>query len=85
MVTPVGPVPVPHVGGPILTSLAPNILVNGIPVATIGSMCLCVGPPDIITMGEPTILANGIPVATVGSPTAHGGMVAMGMANILRI
>jgi uncharacterized Zn-binding protein involved in type VI secretion len=72
----------PHVGGPI-TQGEPNVLFNGKPVATMGSMCTCVGPPDMVVQGNPTVLINGKAVACVGDMTAHGGVIASGEANII--
>ncbi|WP_320244164.1 MULTISPECIES: PAAR domain-containing protein [unclassified Tenacibaculum] len=73
---------VPHVGGPIAQGEA-NVLANGKPVATIGSICTCVGPPDTIAQGFPNILINGKPVACLGDLTAHGGTITAGEANII--
>jgi uncharacterized Zn-binding protein involved in type VI secretion len=84
MLTP-GVPPIPHVGGPIVMTETPTVLMGGMPAATVGCMCVCVGPPDSIIMGEPTILVGGTPVATIGSPTAHGGTIAMGMPTILAV
>lgn len=47
---------VPHVGGPILPPCAPLVLIAGLPAARIGDPALCVGPPDMIAMGEPTVI-----------------------------
>ncbi len=73
---------VPHVGGPI-TQGEPTVLFNGKPVATIGSMCTCVGPPDTIVQGNPTVLINGKAIACVGDMSAHGGAIVSGEANII--
>lgn len=73
---------VPHVGGPVSQGVA-TVLANGKPVATVGSMCVCVGPPDVIIGGESNVLINGMPVATVNSPSAHGGIITVGESNIL--
>lgn len=72
----------PHVGGPI-TQGEPNILVNGKPVATQGSMCTCVGPPDIVVQGAPNVFFNGKPVACLGDMTAHGGSITSGEPNVI--
>ena len=72
----------PHVGGPI-TQGEPNVLFNGKPVATMGSICTCVGPPDTIVQGNPSVLINGKPIACVGDMTAHGGVIASGSPNII--
>ncbi len=73
---------VPHVGGPI-TQGEPTVLFNGKPVATIGSMCTCVGPPDTIVQGNPTVLINGKAITCVGDMSAHGGAIVSGEANII--
>lgn len=72
----------PHVGGPITQGEA-NVLFNGKPVATMGSMCTCVGPPDMIVQGNPTVLINGKAIACVGDMTAHGGVIVSGSSNII--
>lgn len=72
----------PHVGGPV-TQGESNVLFNGKPVATMGSMCTCVGPPDTIVQGNPTVLVNGKPIACVGDMTAHGGVIVSGSPNII--
>ena len=69
---------VPHVGGPVAQSSAPGVLINGKPIALMGDICTCVGPPDMIVQGEAGVTVNGIPVATVGCMTAHGGSISMG-------
>ncbi|GAO27764.1 PAAR domain-containing protein [Geofilum rubicundum] len=73
---------VPHVGGPVTGPGAPNVLINGQPVALMGDMCVCAGGPDTIAQGEPGVLINGTPVATMGSMTAHGGSLVMGEPNV---
>ena len=82
MVTPT-PVPVPHVGGPICSPGAPTVLIGGMPAACVGSMCVCVGPPDVIVMGSMTVLLGGMPAARMGDTTAHGGTVALGCPTVL--
>lgn len=72
----------PHVGGPI-TQGEPTILFNGNPVASVGSLCTCIGPPDMIVQGNPTVLVNGQPIACVGDMTAHGGVIVSGSPNII--
>jgi uncharacterized Zn-binding protein involved in type VI secretion len=46
---------VPHVGGPILPPAAATVLINFLPAARVTDQCLCVGPPDIIALGEFTV------------------------------
>lgn len=75
-------VPVPHVGGPILP-LPSTVLIGGLPAATLGQPCLCVGPPDTIVKGSLTVLINGRPAVRVGDTTAHGGTVILGWPTVL--
>ena len=72
----------PHVGGPI-TQGEPNVLFNGKPVATVGSLCICNGGPDTIVTGNPTVLINGKAIACVGDSSAHGGVIVSGSSNII--
>ena len=58
--------PVPHVGGPITAPGAPNVLIGGLPVACVGDVAVCVGPPDAIAMGSQKVLAGGR--RTAGQP-----------------
>lgn len=74
---------VPHVGGAVIGPGDPTVLMNGKPVAVMGDMCACAGPPDTIIQGNPNILVNGKPIACVGDMTAHGGSIVMGEPNIL--
>ena len=73
---------VPHIGGPI-TQGSPNVFINDKPVATIGSICTCIGPPDTIVTGNPTVLINGKAIACVGDMTAHGGIIISGSSNVI--
>ena len=82
MVTPAVP-PIPHVGGPILPPGVPTVLIGMMPAAVLGSMCVCVGPPDVIVMGAVTVLIQGRPAARMTSTTAHGGTVILGCPTVL--
>ncbi|MGN7785289.1 PAAR domain-containing protein [Niabella sp. 22666] len=74
---------VPHVGGPVLPAGVPTVLIQGVPAATSGTMCTCVGPPDAITMGSGTVLIGGMPAARMGDMTAHGGSIVLGCFTVL--
>ncbi len=74
---------VPHVGGPILPPGAPTVLIAGLPAATLGSMCTCVGPPDTIIMGSTKVMIGGKPAARMGDPTAHGGVIVLGAPTVM--
>ncbi len=83
MATPAFPSPIPHVGGPIITPGMPNVLIGGMPAATVGCMCTCVGPPDVIVKGSFTVLIGGRPAARMGDSTAHGGAITIGFPTVL--
>lgn len=76
------PVPIPHVGGPILGPGEPTVLIAGLPAARVGDMLFCVGPPDSIVMGSATVLIGGMPAARMGDETAHGGVILIGALNV---
>ena len=77
------PVPVPHVGGPILPPGAPTVLIGGMPAAKVGDMAVCVGPPDAIVKGSATVKIMGMPAARMGDKTAHGGTIMIGHPMVL--
>jgi hypothetical protein len=60
----------------------PGVTINGQPIAVMGDMCTCVGPPDTIVQGCPGVTVNGTPVATLGSMTAHGGQITVGVPGV---
>lgn len=70
--------PKPHVGGPVSGPCTPTVFIAGLPAATVGDMCVCVGPPDSIVMGSNTVLIGGKPAARMGDMTAHGGTIVLG-------
>lgn len=55
MVTVLGP----HVGGPIIPSCRPTVLIGFLPAAPAGVIAGCVGPPDVIAMASSTVLIGG--------------------------
>lgn len=74
---------VPHVGGPIVGPGCPSVLIGGLPAACMGDVCMCVGPPSTIIFGSPTVLHGGRLAARMGDPTAHGGVIIMGMPTVM--
>ena len=56
--------------GPIV-----NVLINNMPAAKDGDMCVCTGPPDFIVGTSTSVFINGRPAARLLDPTQHGGMV----------
>lgn len=81
--TPVGPVQVPHVGGPIAGPGAPTVLIGGFPAAKVGDIAICVGPPDAIVKGSTTVQVLGLPAARLGDKTAHGGTIVAGFPTVM--
>ena len=82
-VCPMVTVTVPHVGGPILPAGVPTVLINNLPAATLGSMCVCTGPPDTIAKGSSTVQIGGKPAARMGDTTAHGGTIVVGSPTVM--
>ncbi|MCK6265166.1 PAAR domain-containing protein [Vibrio sp. ZSDE26] len=82
MQTPAVP-PIPHIGGPITGPGVPTVLIGNMPAATLGDMCVCVGPPDSIIKGSATVLIMNKPAARMGDTTAHGGTIVLGMPTVL--
>ena len=75
--------PVPHVGGPIVGPGAPTVLIGNLPAAVVGDMCVCVGPPDTISIGSSTVFICGKPAARMGDSTAHGGTIIIGCPTVI--
>jgi len=73
----------PHTGGTVMPPGLPTVLIDGMPAATIGNMCICAGPPDVILQGSTTVLIGGKPAARMGDPTAHGGQITLGSMTVL--
>ncbi|RIH73099.1 PAAR domain-containing protein [Vibrio gigantis] len=82
MQTPAVP-PIPHVGGPISGPGVPTVLIGNMPAATLGDMCVCVGPPDSIIKGSATVLIMSKPAARMGDTTSHGGTIVLGMPTVM--
>jgi uncharacterized Zn-binding protein involved in type VI secretion len=79
----VNPGPEPHVGGPVSGPCAPNVLIGGIPAATKGNMCTCVGPSDSTAVESTKVLIGGKPAARFGDATSHGGVIVAGCPTVL--
>lgn len=79
----VEPGPVPHVGGPILPSCEPTVLIGNKPAARVGDHAQCNAPPDSIKMGEASVLIGNKQAARLGDPTAHGGVIVQGEPTVL--
>jgi uncharacterized Zn-binding protein involved in type VI secretion len=74
---------VPHVGGPILPPCAVTVITGKMPQARSTDMCVCVGPPDVITKASTTVFAMKLPAARIGDMTAHGGAIVAGFPTVL--
>ena len=83
MQTPAFPVPIPHVGGPIVGPCVPTVLIGSLPAAVVSDSCICIGPPDSIIKGSSTVMISGKPAARMGDSTAHGGSIVMGCPTVL--
>ncbi|MEO8862517.1 MAG: PAAR domain-containing protein [Ginsengibacter sp.] len=75
--------PSPHVGGPVMPTGNPTVLIGGLPAAALGDMCVCAGPPDIIISGSSSVLIGGKPAARMGDVTAHGGTIIIGCPTVI--
>lgn len=74
---------VPHVGGPIVSPCVPTVLIAYLPAAVVTDMCVCVGPPDVITKGSSSVIIGGRPAARIGDTTAHGGVIVTGAPTVI--
>jgi uncharacterized Zn-binding protein involved in type VI secretion len=59
------------------------VLIGGLPAATVGDMCICVGPTDVIVKGSMTVMIGGRPAARIGDTTVHGGVIVSGFPTVL--
>lgn len=73
----------PHVGGPILPTGVPSVVIGFKPAAVIGTACQCNGPPDQVSGGSATVRIGGRPAARQGDPTAHGGVIIEGCPTVI--
>lgn len=77
------PVPVPHVGGPIIGPGSINVIIGGSPASVMGDMAMCVGIPCNIIKGSMSVLLGNKPAVRIGDPTNHGGAVVTGFPTVL--
>ncbi len=76
--------PKPHVGGPILPTGCPTVLIGGLPAARVGDMATCASAPDTIAPpGATSVLIGGQPAARMGDMTVHGGSITLGDFTVL--
>lgn len=78
-------------GGSLITPVVPTVLVNGIPIAVIGT-AVAPHPPcplepshcsAAVITGNATVLAGGIPVSGVGDVASCGHPIVTGSVNTL--
>jgi uncharacterized Zn-binding protein involved in type VI secretion len=74
---------VPHVGGPIIATCCPTVLIEFLPAARATDMATCVGPPDMIVQGSTTVMIGFLPAARMGDPTVHGGTIVKGAPTVI--
>ncbi len=60
-----------------------TVLIGGLPAARVTDLCVCVGPPDLIVLGEFTVLIGGLPAARMLDMSAHGGLIVLGCFTVL--
>lgn len=78
----VDPGPKPHVGGPIMPTGCPSVLIGGMAAARVGDKATCAGPPDVILMGSKTVVIGGTFAARIGDSTVHGGTIVAGCPTV---
>lgn len=72
----------PHVGGPVVEG-EPTVLIDGQTAAVVGSVCVCIGPPDMVAQGSSTVFINGRAAARVGDMTVHLGVIMAGSPSVI--
>jgi uncharacterized Zn-binding protein involved in type VI secretion len=73
----------PHGGGPVSGPGIATVLIEKMPAAVAGDMCICAGPPDTIIKGSATVLIGGLPAARIGDQTMHGGSILAGSITVI--
>ena len=62
-----GTPPIPHVGGSILSGV-PQVLIEGLPAATVASSAVCIGPSNTIVVGSTKVFIGGKPAGELRIP-----------------
>ncbi|WP_081151707.1 M35 family metallo-endopeptidase [Niastella vici] len=78
----VSPAGVLHVGGPIVGPGSTTVYIEGLPAATAGDACFCVGEPDKIVSGSTGVFIEGKAAVRQGDRCAHGGVVVGGSGTV---
>ena len=74
--------PQPHTGGPVAVGSA-TVFISGMPAVRVNDMTTCAGPPDAVALGSFTVMIDGMPAARLGDNTVHGGVIAVGAAQVM--
>ncbi|OQP53560.1 M35 family metallo-endopeptidase [Niastella populi] len=74
---------VPHVGGVIIGPGCGTVLIEGLPAATVGDVCACVGEADKVVTGSSSVYIGGMPTARMNDLCAHGGNVSSGSSSVI--
>jgi len=74
---------VPHIGGMPSPPGNPTVLICGQPAICAGDPLICPGPPNVVAMGSLGVMICGKPAARMFDPTAHGGIILMGMPTVM--
>ncbi|WP_307160555.1 PAAR domain-containing protein [Rhizobium paknamense] len=74
--------PKAHIGGPVVSTQQSFVAVEGVPIATVGDTCICIGIPtdDRIAGGSSVAAINGRKIARVGDRCNHGGTLVQGVS-----
>lgn len=77
-----GGVPVPHIGGPIISTQQNFVTVYGVPVATVSDKAVCTGAEqlDEIQNGSASVSILGKKIIRLGDRCQHGGLIAEGIS-----
>ena len=76
--------PKPHVGGLVSPiGAVPTVLIGGLPAATMGTVCVCMGLPNAVAKGSTGVFIGGRPAARLGDSTLHGGAILSGCLTVL--
>lgn len=73
--------PITKLPSPIVVGV-PNVLIGGLPAATMTSSIPCI-TPDTIVRGSANVLINSLPAARMGDNSAHGGIIMLGCPNVM--
>lgn len=81
---PPSPIPVPHVGGALITGL-PTVITGSMPQSRITDQGVCAVPipPNVVAKGSLTVLVGNLPAARIGDLMMHGGAISTGFPTVI--